>query len=75
MKDNKHLAHHFSSFSKQLEAEKIGVWLFLSTEILMFGGLFVGYFIYKGVHVEAFKIGAEFLDWKKRSYKHCGFTY
>lgn len=60
-------AHHFESYAKQLKAEKLGMWLFLATEILMFGGLFAGYFYYQGLYPSAFKAGAEFLDWKKGS--------
>ena len=62
---NKNLAHHFDDYKQQVRAEKIGMWLFLATEILMFGGLFVGYLIYHAEYPETFKAGAEFLDWKK----------
>ncbi|MBC6414988.1 MAG: cytochrome c oxidase subunit 3 family protein [Bdellovibrionales bacterium] len=65
MKDNKNLAHHFNSYKDQIRAEKIGMWLFLATEILMFGGLFVGYTIYHAEYTKVFKVGAEFLNWKK----------
>jgi len=62
---SKNLAHHFNSRKQQIRAEKLGVWLFLATEVLMFGGLFVGYLIYKGVYPETFKEGAYFLDWRQ----------
>ena len=62
---NKTPAHHFDSYEQQVSAEKLGMWLFLATEILMFGGLFVGYLIYHGEYPEVFKAGAHFLDWKK----------
>ena len=65
---NKNLAHHFDSYEQQVSAEKLGMWLFLATEILMFGGLFVGYFIYKAEYPEVFKAGSHFLDWKKRGH-------
>ena len=35
---------------QQFDAAKIGMWLFLVTEILLFGGLFVGYGIMHGKH-------------------------
>ena len=38
-----HLAHHFASLERQVEASRLGMWLFLATEVLLFGGLFVGY--------------------------------
>ena len=59
------LAHHFDTYEQQSSAGKLGVWLFLATEILMFGGLFVGYIIYHGEYPEIFKAGSYFLDWKK----------
>ncbi len=36
----KHLAHHFSDSEQQAESAKMGMWLFLLTEVLLFGGLF-----------------------------------
>ena len=65
IKKNTNLAHHFDNYEQQVSAEKLGMWLFLATEILMFGGLFVGYTIYHGEYPEVFKAGAKFLDWKK----------
>ncbi len=35
--------HHFTTMEQQLDTVKIGMWLFLATEILLFGGLFVGF--------------------------------
>lgn len=57
-------AHHFESAEHEYETSKFGIWLFLVTEILMFGGLFVGYIIYHGIYPEIFTTGAKFLDWK-----------
>ena len=59
-----HPAHHYENAGQEESACKLGMWLFLCTEILMFGGLFVGYAIYKGMYPEVFLQGAEFLDWK-----------
>lgn len=56
------LQHHFREMSQQFEASKIGMWLFLVTEILMFGGLFVGYGIMHGRHPEAFMAAHHHLD-------------
>ena len=58
------LAHHFDSLEQQFDAAKLGIWLFLATEILMFGGLFVGYLIFHGLYPEMFAEGATHLDWK-----------
>jgi len=57
-------AHHFDSAEQEVSASKLGMWLFLCTEILMFGGLFVGYAIYKKMYPDVFLQGATFLDWK-----------
>lgn len=57
-------AHHFKDELHEFEACKFGVWLFLATEILMFGGLFVGYFLYQAKFPEMFAEGASFLDWR-----------
>ncbi|MDW8130825.1 MAG: cytochrome c oxidase subunit 3 family protein [Bryobacterales bacterium] len=56
------LQHHFHEASQQAEAAKIGMWLFLITEILLFGGLFVGYGILRMLHTEAFHYGHTHLD-------------
>mgnify|MGYP006279274771 CR=1 FL=1 len=45
------------------EASKFGMWLFIFTEILLFGGLFVVYSMYRYIHPEAFKLAGEELDW------------
>ena len=38
-----HFQHHFTTMEQQFDTAKIGMWLFLVTEILLFGGLFVGF--------------------------------
>ncbi|MFN7905878.1 MAG: cytochrome c oxidase subunit 3 family protein [Pseudobdellovibrionaceae bacterium] len=57
-------AHHFKSANHQYISNKEGIWLFMATEILMFGGLFVAYSIYHSKFPEMFAQGAKFLDWK-----------
>lgn len=59
-----HHAHHFNSTEHEFQTSKFGVWIFLCTEILMFGGLFVGYIFYSGKYPEVFAAGAKFTDWK-----------
>jgi cytochrome c oxidase subunit III len=41
------VAHHYSSLERQTEAMRLGMWLFLATEILLFAGLFTGYAVYR----------------------------
>jgi cytochrome c oxidase subunit 3 len=45
-------AHHFASADDEFEASKQGMWIFLVTEVLMFGGLFVAYGILRGLYPE-----------------------
>jgi len=49
-----HLQHHFSDTNQQYEASKLGMWVFLLTEILMFGGLFCAYVIFRAWYPEMF---------------------
>jgi len=48
------LAHHFSDPSQQRESAKLGMWIFIVTEILLFGGLFVAYTIYRALDPDMF---------------------
>lgn len=57
-----HLAHHFSEVEQQRESAKLGMWIFLLTEILLFGGLFVFYAIYRAWHPDMFHNAHKFLD-------------
>ena len=56
------LIHHFDDLKQQREAVTLGMWVFLVTEIMMFGGLFLGYTIYRGVYPAAFAEGSHHLD-------------
>jgi len=58
------LAHQFDTPEQQFRAGKLGMWLFLCTEILMFSGLFCAYAVYRHNHPEVFVRAAEFLNWK-----------
>jgi cytochrome c oxidase subunit III len=57
-----HLAHHFDTPQQQFESGKLGMWLFLATEILLFGGLFCAYAVYRANHPEIFIYAHRFLD-------------
>src|SRR5450755_3143797 len=48
------IPHHFSSAFAEFDASKFGMWLFLVTEILLFGGLFCAYAIFRGLYPETF---------------------
>jgi cytochrome c oxidase subunit 3 len=55
-------AHHWRSYDEQREASFLGMWLFLITEIMFFGGLFTAYVVYRAAHTEAFKAASHHLD-------------
>jgi len=50
-----HVAHHFVTAKQQFNSAKVGMWVFLATEILMFGGLFVAYSVWRANHPEVFE--------------------
>ncbi|HET6934499.1 MAG TPA: cytochrome c oxidase subunit 3 family protein [Candidatus Angelobacter sp.] len=52
------LAHQFDSMAQQQEASTFGMWVFLLTEIMMFGGLFASYLIYRIKYYDAFVAGS-----------------
>lgn len=57
-----HVAHHFDSADSQFDAGKMGVWLFLVTEVLLFGGLFAAFFVYRSWYYDAFVEAHHHLD-------------
>lgn len=57
-------AHHFTSRDHEYESSKQGVWLFMVTEVLMFGGLLVAYFIFHALYPDTFVEGSKYLDWR-----------
>jgi cytochrome c oxidase subunit 3 len=59
-----HLQHHFVSSEQQFDASKMGMWIFLITEILLFSGMFVAYTVYRQWHPEVFLAASDMLDWK-----------
>ena len=56
------IAHHFDSAEQQFDSGKLGIWLFLVTEVLFFSGLFVAYTLYRNHHPEIFEQAHVFLD-------------
>jgi len=57
-----HVAHHFTDSEQQLDSAKMGMWIFLLTEILLFGGLFCAYTIYRNEHLEMFHSAHKMLN-------------
>jgi cytochrome c oxidase subunit 3 len=62
--DGVNVASHYKDAEHQYQSNKEGIWLFMVTEILMFGGLFVGYILFHHMYPEMFAEGAKYLDWK-----------
>ena len=56
------LAHHFDDLGQQQEAATLGMWVFLVTEVLFFGGLFLVYSIYRVWYHDAFVAASHELD-------------
>lgn len=57
-----HLAHHYDSLRQQYDSAKLGMWIFLITEVLFFGGLFCVYAVFRVNRPEVFVDGHHFLD-------------
>ena len=54
--------HHFDSAEQAFESSKLGLWIFLVTEILLFGGLFVAYTIFRGLYPATFHEASHHLN-------------
>jgi cytochrome c oxidase subunit 3 len=55
-------AHHFASRAQQVETDLFGMWVFLATEVMFFGGAFAVYGIYRYANGEAFALASNHLD-------------
>lgn len=56
------LRHHFADVEQQRNAASLGMWWFLGTEIMFFGGMFCGYLIYRRVYFPEFAVASRSLD-------------
>lgn len=61
--DHGFLHHHFDDMEQQRETTLLGMWSFLCTEIMMFGGLFFVYTLFRWKFPEAYTVGAHHLNW------------
>lgn len=59
-----HLAHQFDDMEQQTESYTVGMWIFLVTEVMFFGGLFTAYIIYRNAYLTEFTAAHHQLDWK-----------
>lgn len=56
------LAHQFDTLDQQYQSGKLGIWIFLVTEILLFAGLFCVYAVYRANHPDVFVFAHRFLN-------------
>jgi cytochrome c oxidase subunit III len=56
------LAHQFETIEQQRDASTLGMWVFLATEVLFFGGLFLVYSVYRSWYPAAFAAASRELD-------------
>jgi cytochrome c oxidase subunit 3 len=58
------LQHHFDDMAQQTEASTLGMWVFLVTEIMFFGGLFLAYLVYRHADPMGFQEASNHLNVK-----------
>ena len=56
-----HVAHQFDDSEQQVKTATLGMWVFLLTEIMFFGGLFCAYTVYRSMYPEAFASTSMFM--------------
>jgi len=64
MSEHDPLQHHFADLEQQYDASSLGMWVFLVTEILFFGGIFLGYAVYRTMYPDAFALASRALSIK-----------
>ncbi len=68
------LQHHFATMDQQRDASSLGMWLFLGTEVMFFGGMFCAYLIYRYWYFNEFAIGSRSISlWTWDSQYHCSY--
>lgn len=60
--EHPHLAHHFQTLEQQYDANILGMWVFLITELMLFGGLFTAYTVFRYLYPTAFAEGSHHLN-------------
>jgi cytochrome c oxidase subunit 3 len=53
-----HVAHHFDDAEQQFESANLGMWAFLTTEVMFFGGFFAAYAVYRSAYPNGFLEGS-----------------
>jgi cytochrome c oxidase subunit III len=62
--DRPELRHHFADEEQQRNAASLGMWWFLGTEIMFFGGMFCAYLVYRLKYFPEFAVASRSLDLK-----------
>ena len=60
--EHRYLAHHFESLEQQRETGRLGMWIFLGTELMVFAGMFTGYAVYRAAYPQAFEVASQHLN-------------
>jgi cytochrome c oxidase subunit 3 len=56
------LAHQFEDLQQQQDSATLGMWVFLATEVMFFGGIFAAYTIYRNLYLPGFEAGSHMLN-------------
>ena len=56
------LWHHFDNLEHQQETTTLGMWVFLATEVLIFGAMFTGYTVYRVQYLASFEAASRHLN-------------
>jgi cytochrome c oxidase subunit 3 len=56
------LQHHFDDAEQQFDSSTLGMWVFLITEMMFFGGMFGGYTVYRNMYPDAFASTSHFMN-------------
>jgi cytochrome c oxidase subunit III len=56
------LRHHFDNEEQQFESSTLGMWVFLLTEVMFFGGMFGSYTVYRNLYPDAFASTSQFMN-------------
>ena len=62
--DNPNLAHHFEDLGQQRSSAALGMWTFLGTEVMFFGGLIGAYIVYRFTSPDVWAAASRQLNWK-----------
>jgi cytochrome c oxidase subunit 3 len=64
LSDSAVLQHQFRDLAQQKEVSSLGMWTFLVTEVLFFGGFFTVYTVYRNAYYDSFAAGSHHLIWQ-----------